>query len=157
MSAGLSDALKVRVTELSGRYPRKQAALLPALHAVQEELGCVTPEAEREVAALLDIKPIQVREAVTFYSMFRRTPVGRYHLQICDNLSCGLRGSGALLARLRHRLGIAPGQTTPDGKFTLTTVECLGNCENAPCLMVNFDYHGNLDPDAVDRLLEGLA
>ena len=157
MSAGLSDALKVRITELSGRYPRKQAALLPVLHAVQEELGCVTAEAERDVAALLEIKPIQVREAVTFYTMFRRTPVGRYHLQVCDNLSCGLRGSGTVLARLRHKLGIAPGQTTPDGKFTLTTVECLGNCENAPCLMVNFDYHGNIDPDAVDRILDGLA
>ena len=157
MSAGLSDALKVRITGLSGRYPRKQAALLPVLHAVQEELGCVTVEAERDVAALLGIKPIQVREAVTFYSMFRRTPVGRYHLQVCDNLSCGLRGSGTVLARLCRKLGIAPGQTTPDGKFTLTTVECLGNCENAPCLMVNFDYHGNIDPDALDRILDGLA
>ncbi len=157
MSAGLSDSHKVRAAELVGRYPRKQAALLPLLHAVQEELGCITPESERDVAALLDIKPIQVREAVTFYTMFHRTPIGRYHLQVCDNLSCGLRGSGAVLTRLRRRLGIAPGQTTPDGKFTLTTVECLGNCEKAPCLMVNFDYHGNVDPDAVDRLLDGLA
>jgi NADH-quinone oxidoreductase subunit E len=156
MSAGLSDALKVRAAALAGRYPRKQAALLPVLHAVQGELGRITPEAERDVAALLDIKPIQIREAVTFYTMFRRNPIGRYHLQVCDNLSCGLRGSGAVLAHLSRRLGIAPGQTTADGKFTLTTVECLGACENAPCLMVNFDYHGNIDPDAVDRLLEGL-
>ena len=157
MSAGLSDALKVRVAELSGRYPRKQAALLPVLHAVQEELGCVTPEAERDVASLLEIKPIQVREAVTFYTMFRRTPVGRYHLQVCDNLSCGLRGSGAVLEHLRRRLGIEPGQTTADGRFTLTTVECLGACENAPCLMVDFEYHGNVDPDTVDKLLDGLV
>jgi NADH-quinone oxidoreductase subunit E len=109
------------------------------------------------VAAILDIKPIQVREAVTFYTMFRRTPIGRYHLQVCDNLSCGLRGSGKVLARLARRLGIGPGQTTADGRFTLTTVECLGNCENAPCLMVNFDHHGNVDPDGVDKLLDGLA
>ena len=157
MSAGLSDAMKARAAELAGRYPRKQAALLPVLHAVQEESGCITPDAESDVAALLEIKPIQVREAVTFYAMFRRTPVGRHHIQVCDNLSCGLRGSGDVLARLRQRLGIAPGQTTPDGKFTLTTVECLGDCENAPCLMVNFDYYGNIDPDAVDRLLDGLV
>ncbi len=157
MSAGLSDTLKARAAELAGRYPRKQAALLPVLHAVQTELGCITSESERDVAALLDIKPIQVREAVTFYTMFRRTPIGRYHLQVCGNLSCDLRGSGAVLDHLGRRLGIAPGQTTPDGKFTLTTVECLGNCENAPCLMINFDYYGRVDPDAADRLLDGLA
>jgi len=157
MSPGLSDALKARIAALAARYPRKQAALLPVLHAVQVELGCITPVAERDVAALLDIKPIQVREAVTFYAMLRRRPIGRYHLQVCDNLSCGLRGSRAVLEHLRRRLDIAPGQTTPDGKFTLTTVECLGDCENAPCLMVNFDYYGNVDPDAVDRLLDGLG
>jgi NADH-quinone oxidoreductase subunit E len=157
MSAGLTDDLKARAAALAGRYPRKQAALLPLLHVVQEALGCVTPEAERDVAAILDIKPIQVREAVTFYTMFRRTPIGRYHLQVCDNLSCGLRGSGEVLARLARRLGIGPGQTTADGRFTLTTVECLGNCENAPCLMINFDYYGNVDPAGVDKLVDGLA
>jgi NADH-quinone oxidoreductase subunit E len=157
MSAGLSDALKIRSASLAAHYPRKQAALLPVLHAVQVELGCITPEAERDVAVLLGIKPIQVREAVTFYSMFRRRPIGRYHLQVCDNLSCGLRGSGAVLEHLRRRLGIGPGQTTADGRFTLTTVECLGACENAPCLMVDFEYHGNVDPDTVDKLLDGLV
>jgi NADH-quinone oxidoreductase E subunit len=157
MSAGLSDALKTRIAALAAHYPRKQAALLPVLHAVQVGLGCITPEAERDVASLLEIKPIQVREAVTFYTMFRRRPIGRYHLQVCDNLSCGLRGSGAVLEHLRRRLGIEPGQTTADGRFTLTTVECLGACENAPCLMVDFEYHGNVDPDTVDKLLDGLV
>ena len=157
MRAGLSDILKARAEDLAGRYPRKQAALLPILHVVQDAQGSITPEAERDVAAILDIKPIQVREAVTFYSLFHRTPIGRYHLQVCDNLSCGLRGSGGILAHIGRRLGIAPGQTTADGRFTLTTVECLGNCENAPCLMINFDYHGNIDPEAVDKLLDGLA
>jgi NADH-quinone oxidoreductase subunit E len=157
MRAGLSDILKARAEDLAGRYPRKQAALLPILHVVQDAQGSITPEAERDVAAILDIKPIQVREAVTFYSLFHRTPIGRYHLQVCDNISCGLRGSGGVLAHLGRRLGIRPGQTTADGRFTLTTVECLGNCENAPCLMINFDYHGNIDPEAVDKLLDGLA
>jgi len=157
MRAGLSDILKARAEDLAGRYPRKQAALLPILHVVQDAQGSITPEAERDVAAILDIKPIQVREAVTFYSLFHRTPIGRYHLQVCDNISCGLRGSGGVLDHLGRRLGIRPGQTTADGRFTLTTVECLGNCENAPCLMINFDYHGNIDPEAVDKLLDGLA
>ena len=157
MRAGLSDILKARAEDLAGRYPRKQAALLPILHVVQDAQGSITPEAERDVAAILDIKPIQVREAVTFYSLFHRTPIGRYHLQVCDNISCGLRGSGGVLDHLGRRLGIRPGQTTADGRFSLTTVECLGNCENAPCLMINFDYHGNIDPEAVDKLLDGLA
>jgi NADH-quinone oxidoreductase subunit E len=157
MSAGLSDILKARAAGLAGRYPRKQAALLPILRVVQDAQGSITPEAERDVAEILDIKPIQVREAVTFYSMLRRAPIGRYHLQVCDNISCGLRGSGGVLAQLGRRLGIRPGQTTADGRFTLTTVECLGNCENAPCLMINYEYHGNVDPAAVDKILDGLA
>lgn len=156
MSAGLSAGLKDRIAVLAARYPKKQAALLPALHWIQDENGCIGPEAERELAGLLEIKPIQVREAVTFYTMYRRRPIGRYHIQVCDNLSCDLRGGAAVLDRLRERLGVGPGETTADAKFTLTTVECLGACENAPCLMVNFDYHGNLDPDKVDRLLESL-
>jgi NADH-quinone oxidoreductase subunit E len=157
MSAGLSQDFLARASALAARYPRKPAALLPILHLVQEELGCVTPEAEAGVAAVLGLRPIQVREAVTFYTMFRRRPIGRYHIQVCDNLSCGLRGSSVLLEHLRGRLGLVPGQTTADGRFTLTTVECLGACETAPCLMINFDYHGNLDPAGVDRILDGLA
>jgi NADH-quinone oxidoreductase E subunit len=156
MSTGLSAALKARAAALAARYPRKQAALLPVLHAVQDELGRITPEAERDVASILEIKPIQVREAVTFYSLFRRSPVGRHHLQVCDNLSCSMRGSGALLERLHKRLGIRPGETTADGRFTLTTVECLGACETAPCLMIDLEYFGNVDPDSLEQLLDGL-
>jgi len=156
MSTVLSSGLKDRIAALAVRYPRKQAALLPALHWIQDENGFIAPEAERDLAALLEIKPIQVREAVAFYTMFHRRPMGRYHVQVCDNLSCDIRGGATVLARLQERLGIGPGETTADGKFTLTTVECLGACEKAPCLMINFDYHGSLDPDRVDRLLESL-
>ena len=88
-----------------------RAGLSDILHVVQDAQGSITPEAERDVAAILDIKPIQVREAVTFYSLFHRTPIGRYHLQVCDNISCGLRGSGGVLDHLGRRLGIRPGQT----------------------------------------------
>jgi len=88
--------------------------------------------------------------------MFRRAPVGRYHLQVCTNVSCSLAGAESLVEHLRSRLGIGMGETTPDGKFTLTGVECLGACEQAPCLMVNFDYHGGLDAAKLDALLRSL-
>lgn len=156
MSGGLSRSLKDRIAGLAMRYPSPAAALLPALHAVQNESGWITPAAEAEVAAVLGILPIQVRETVSFYTMFRVRPAGRHHLQVCRNLSCMLRGSEAVLERIRLRLGIGPGQTTPDGRITLTEVECLGNCGNAPCLAVDFEEHGRLDPDTVDKILEGL-
>jgi NADH-quinone oxidoreductase subunit E len=156
MSGTLTEALRARIAGLAGRYPAREAALLPALHLVQEANGWIAPAAEAEVAEILGIRPIQVREAATFYTMFRRGPSGRHHLQVCRNLSCTLRGADAVMDRLRARLGIEPGETTPDGRFTLTAVECLGNCENAPCLMIDFEEHGRLDPSAVDKLLEGL-
>ena len=156
MNGILSDPLRALIAGLAERYPARAAALLPALHRVQEELGWIPPAAEVEVAGMLGLRTIQVREAVTFYTMFRRRPAGRHHLQVCRNLSCTLRGGEAVLDHLRARLGIEPGETTPDGRFTLTTVECLGNCENSPCLMIDCEEHGRLDPEAVDRLLEGL-
>ncbi|MCX6560054.1 MAG: NADH-quinone oxidoreductase subunit NuoE [Candidatus Aminicenantes bacterium] len=156
MSGPLSDALRAGIAGLAERYPTREAALLPALHRIQEEMGWIPPAAEVEVAGMLGLRPIQVREAVTFYTMFRRRPSGRHHLQVCRNLSCTLRGGDVLLDHLRARLGIVPGETTPDGRFTLSVVECLGNCENSPCLMIDFEEHGRLDLEAVDGLLEGL-
>jgi NADH-quinone oxidoreductase subunit E len=110
MSGTLTDGLRTRI---AGRYPAREAALLPALHLVQKEMGWITPAAEVEVAEMLGLRPIQVREAVTFYSMFRRKPSGRHHLQVCRNLSCTLGGADALLDHLRIRLGIGLGETTP--------------------------------------------
>jgi NADH-quinone oxidoreductase subunit E len=154
MNSVLSEGLKDRIAKLAARYPVRSAALLPALHGVQAELGWISPAAEAEVAGILEIRPIEVRETVTFYGMFRRRPAGRHQLRVCRNLSCALRGSEAVLERLKLRLGIGPGQTTPDGRITLTEVECLGNCANAPCLMIDFEEHGRVDPETVDRLLE---
>jgi NADH-quinone oxidoreductase subunit E len=148
-SAGLRDKIEAVV----GRYPGKQAALLPVLHLVQGELGFISSAAEKAVADLLDLKPIQVREVVTFYTMFLRRPIGRYHLQVCANLTCSLLGSEKVLAYLENKLGLKPGQTTPDGKFTLSTVECLGACERSPCLMVNERTCGDLDTDKLEVLL----
>lgn len=157
MSPEYSDVLLKKAEEVIARYPRKEAALLPVLHLVQRETGWISPAEERFVAGVLGIKPMKVREVATFYTMILQKPLGKYHLQICSNLSCTLLGAGSLTEYLKEKLGIGPGETTPDGKFTLTTVECLGACEQAPCLMVNFDYHGNLDREKIDRILEGLT
>jgi NADH-quinone oxidoreductase E subunit len=129
---------------------------LPVLHLVQREVGCISAEEERFVAQVLGLRPMKVREVVTFYTMFLRRPVGKYHLQVCSNLSCSLLGAGPLLDYLQQKLGVRVGETTADGRFTLSTVECLGACEQAPSLMINFDYHGQLDGEKIDRILESL-
>lgn len=156
MSREFTPALKERIEGVLAHYPNKQAGLLPVLRLVQSEKGFISAEDERIVAALLGLRPIKVREVVTFYSMFVRKPLGQFHIQVCSNLSCSLAGGEKILEHLKARLGIQAGQTTSDGKFTLTEVECLGACEQAPCMMVNFDYYGNLDPEKIDRILEGL-
>jgi NADH-quinone oxidoreductase subunit E len=126
------------------------------LHLTQKEFGCISEEEEKRVAEILELKPIQVREVVTFYTMFNQKPVGKYHIQVCSNLSCSLLGAESLIDYLMEKLGIGLGETTPDKKFTLSSVECLGACEMAPSLMVNFDYHGNLDKEKIDNILSGL-
>jgi len=156
MSREFSASLVERIAALSGRYPAKPASLLPVLHLVQADLGHITPEDERRVAELLEMPAMKVHEAVTFYTMFRRAPVGRYHLQVCTNVSCSIAGSDRLIDHLQARLGIKLGESTHDGKFTLTGVECLGACEQGPCMMINFDYHGNLDAAKLDAFLWGL-
>jgi len=157
MSPELSAVLRRKIDEIAARYPKREAALLPILHLVQREVGFISSDEERFVAQALGLKPIKVREVVTFYTMLLRRPVGKYHLQVCSNLSCSLLGAGPLLDYLKQKLGIEVGETTADGRFTLSTVECLGGCEQAPCMMVNSDYHGFLDRDKIDRILEGLV
>jgi NADH-quinone oxidoreductase E subunit len=145
-----------KIGELMACYPKKEAALLPLLHLIQREFGFISEEAEKKAAEILGLKPMRVREVVTFYTMFYQKPAGKYLIQACSNLSCTLRGAETLIDYLKKKLGIQVGETTADGKFTLATVECLGACEQAPCLMVNFDYYGNLTRTRIDEILEGL-
>jgi NADH-quinone oxidoreductase subunit E len=156
MSPEFSDKIKKQVLDILTHYPEKKAALLPVLHVAQQEFGFISEDTERLVAAMLDIKPIQVREVVTFYTMYNRQPVGKYHIQVCSNLSCSLLGGGSLLDYLLKKLNIGLGETTEDKKFTISTVECLGACEQAPCMMVNFDYFGDLDEEKIDKILDNL-
>jgi NADH-quinone oxidoreductase subunit E len=156
MSPEFSEKTQKSITEVVARYPSKQAALLPVLHLAQQEFGYVSASTEQSVAELLEITPAQVHEVVTFYTMYNRKQIGKYHIQICSNLSCMLQGSGPLIDYLSQKLGIQPGETTADQKFTLSLVQCLGACEIAPCMMVNFDYHGHLDADKIDVILDNL-
>ena len=156
MSSEFSELTKKKLEDVIARYPQKKAALLPVLHLVQQEVGYISSAEEDQVAALLDLKPIHVREVVTFYTMYNRQPVGKYHIQVCSNLSCSLLGAQTLVDYLKEKLGIELGETTEDKKFTLTTVECLGACEQAPCMMVNYDYYGDLEQNRIDEILDNL-
>ena len=156
MSLDLSPGLKKKIDEVVARYPKKEAAILPVLHLIQRETGAIAAEEEQWVAGLLEVRPIKVREVVTFYTLFHQKPVGRYHIQVCSNLTCSLMGGENVLDHLQKRLGVKIGETTPDQRFTLSEVECLGACEQAPCMMINFDYYGDLTPEKIDSLLKGL-
>jgi NADH-quinone oxidoreductase subunit E len=151
-----SEETRKKFEQILRRYPRKEAALLPTLYLAQEEFGYLSPEAIQYVAELMEIPPPQVYGVATFYTMFNKEPVGKYHIQICNNISCSLKGADRLVGYLREKLGIDVGETTPDKKFTLSTVECLGFCENAPAMQVNDDYYPDLTTEKIDEILEKL-
>ena len=136
------------------QYEQKRAAMLPVLHLVQERFGMISPDAEVWVGALLGVAPAHVHEVVTFYSLYHQQPVGRTHVQVCRGIACALGGVEGRLAALSERLGIAPGQTTADGRYTLSAVECLCACEVAPVMQVNEQYVGPITPDVIDALLK---
>lgn len=153
MTGPFTEDLRGRIADLIGRYPERRAALLSVLHLVQKERGFIGPEDEIAVARVCGLHPVEVREVLTFYTMFRRRPSGRRLVQVCTNLSCALRGGERLLNRVRALLQIEPGQTTSDGRFTLVEVECLGACDQAPCLMIDDKLHGNLTEEKIESLL----
>jgi NADH-quinone oxidoreductase subunit E len=152
----LSDALKKKFDDLLTRYPVKRSAMVPMLLFGQDEVGYVSDEIIAEVARRLGVPTVEVDEVITYYSMLRRRPAGKYHLQVCTNISCMLRGGQEILEHCQKKLGIGHKQTTPDGVFSLEEVECLGACCGAPAMQVNYDYYENLTPEKVDALLEKL-
>lgn len=149
-------SMREKIEKAATRYPDQRSAIMPALLIAQQEHGHLPGPVLEEVADILGVERIWVYELATFYTLFHTEPVGMFHLQLCDNVSCMLRRSEELLKHMETRLGIRKGETTPDGLFTLSTVECLGACEMAPVMQVGDDYHGNLDVDRIDALLESL-
>ena len=145
------------ISKIIKRYPegRQKSALLPILHIAQAENdGWLSSEVMDYVASLLNILPIEVYEVATFYSMFNLKPVGNCVIEVCQTGPCWLRGSEELLAHFENRLGIKPGETTTDGRFTLKTVECLAACGNAPVIQVGTEYHENMTAEKADQLLQ---
>jgi len=152
----LSEEAKREIRELMAKYPRPKSALMPALYIVQREYGYVTAEGMREVAELFGLTPAQVASVATFYTLYFFKPVGKYVIDLCTNISCMLCGAYDIAAHLKRKLGIDFGETTPDGRFTLREVECIGACTGAPAMQINWRLYENLTPEKVDALLESL-
>jgi NADH-quinone oxidoreductase subunit E len=153
----LDHSLRAEITNSLSRHPTPQAATLPALHAVQERLGYVPPQAVAEVAELLGLAPAQVQDTLSFYDFFKQDrPLGRYRVWVCRSISCAARGGEDLLDHLCGLLGIQPGQTTADGRVTLEFAECLGACDVAPAILVNDTLYGNMTKERIAELVKNI-
>ena len=156
MALQFSAATLAKYHEVLARYPERQAALLPTLWLAQHEFGWLSHEALAYVAELMQLPAARVAGVASFYTMYYKQPVGKYHLQVCRTLSCALRGAGEITACLEKRLGIKTGETTTNGKFTLSEVECLASCGTAPMLQLNDDYVENLTVETTLAMVDQL-
>ncbi len=144
------------IAALLGRYAQKRSAVLALLYIAQDEYGFLTDRGVREVAEALDMPPTNVFEVAGFYSLLYEQPVGKWVLQVCDDVPCCFTGAEELVTALEQQLGVLVDATTPDGMFTLQRVKCLADCNRAPMLQANLEYHGHITPDKVDGLLHDL-
>lgn len=145
-----------KVNDAIKRYPDKQAAIMPVLWIAQTQNGWISNEVMQEVAKVLEINPEEVLGVVTFYTMYHQKPMGKYHLQVCTNVSCMLRGAYDIYENVKKNLGIENMQVTQDQKFSLEEVECMGSCGTAPMIAVNEDYYENLSVEKVNLLIGDL-
>jgi NADH-quinone oxidoreductase subunit E len=145
--------LAARFDKLVTLYPARRSALIPMLLYAQDEIGAVTDAAIAEIAERIGITELDVRNVISYYSLLHTKPHGKYHVQVCTNISCMLRGGNEMLAHCKERLGIENRQTTPDGLFSLEEVECIGACCWAPAIQVNYDFHDDLTPESVPGIL----
>ncbi|MFZ5566286.1 MAG: NADH-quinone oxidoreductase subunit NuoE [Pseudomonadota bacterium] len=155
----ISESTKARFAKEVAKYPpeQKQSAVMACLSIVQQEQGYVSTDSEAEIAAYLGMAPMAVHEVTTFYNMYNQRPVGKYKLNVCTNLPCQLRDGSKALKHLEQKLGIAMGQTTPDGMFTLQQSECLGACADSPVMLVNDRTMCSfMSNDKLDQLIDGL-
>lgn len=141
---------------IAKRYPVRRAALLPALWLAQREFGWISTDAMVAVSDLVGCSPIQVMEVAEFYTMYQKKKPGKYHLQVCQTISCLLAGSEEIKKTVERVLSLEPGETTPDGQFSYQLVECLASCHTAPCMQVNDNYHENLTPQNTEQLINEL-
>ena len=153
MSFEFTSENKKKFEEFLTRYPQKRAVLLPALWLAQEQIGWISPEAMEYIGKLLDLAPAYVYETATFYTMYHLKPIGRHHIQVCNSVCCHLRGSEQTVDHLKKKLNVDVGESTADGRFHLSTVECLGSCGTAPMMQVNNDYYEDLTDEKIDKIL----
>jgi NADH-quinone oxidoreductase subunit E len=152
----LNDENQKKVEELRKRYPTAQALVLPVLWMIQEQEGYISEESMRYTGTLLNIPFGHILGVVTFYTMLHKRAVGKYHIEVCTNVSCMLRGSGKILEHIEKRLGIKAGEISHDNKWTLSEAECLGSCGTAPMLSIGNEYYENLTLEKVDKLIDSL-
>jgi len=150
----LTDEMVEAIKAYFPRYPTRQAVTLPALHIVNERLRCVPIQAVVEIARLLDLAPAEVQDTLSFYGFFKQdAPHGRTRAWVCRSISCALRGGEEVLDHMCHRLGIKPGETTPDGRLTVEFAECLGACDFAPCMLAGKTLYKDLTPQKADEIV----
>lgn len=150
----LSEQAESRIAEIKTRYPNQKSAVMAALYIAQEELGYISQDAILWVSERVGIAPVHVQEVATFYTMFYKKPVGKYHIQLCRTLSCALRGMKDLTKAVHERLNIKPGEISADGNFSYEEVECLGSCGTGPMCQINDRFFENLDVDSLMSLMD---
>ncbi|MBI5492037.1 MAG: NADH-quinone oxidoreductase subunit NuoE [Deltaproteobacteria bacterium] len=153
----LSERAKKEIEAALRKYPNRKSAVMDALRAAQKDKGHIAKDDMDEIASILEMRSVEVNAAAAFYTMYNvDRPVGKYHIQVCRNISCSLLGAEHLIKHMERALSIKTGETTPDKRFTLSTVECLGSCGTAPMMQINDDYHENLTEAKIDELLKKL-
>ncbi len=138
------------------KYPTSRAAIMDVLYIAQKQNGFISQEVMTEVASILSVDPVDVLSVATFYTMYHKKPAGKYHIQVCTNVSCMLRGGYEILESVEKKLGIKEKEVTEDGKFSIEEVECMGSCGTAPMLAINEDYYENLTKEEIDQILDKL-
>jgi len=150
-------AFEQRFAEMLTHYPVKRSVLVPILLYAQDEVGYLSDEVIAEIAARLDLSELEVRNVISYYSMLTTKPRGKYNVQVCTNICCMLRGAEDVFEAAKKKLAIGHKETTPDGLFSVEEVECIGACSWAPAMQVNYDFHENLTPESVEKVIDQYA
>ncbi|MGZ3770774.1 MAG: complex I 24 kDa subunit family protein [Bdellovibrio sp.] len=153
----LSEQGLAEVKKELARYESRESAIIPSLYVAQKEnKGFITPDVIKHLSEVMDLPEARINEVFTFYTMFNQKPVGKYHVQVCTNISCALEGAREMASHICHELGVKYDEVTADGRFTVSKVECLGSCGTAPMMQVNDKYHEKLTPESAMNLLRGM-
>jgi NADH-quinone oxidoreductase E subunit len=153
-AASLSETALKEIEDIRAKYPTARAALLPAIYVAQREFGWLSSDAYQAVSDTLGVPQSVVRGVGTFYAMYKQAPAGRFIIQLCTNVSCMILGAEKLVDLLKNKYGLEPGGTTPDNRFSLVIMECIGACGTAPAMLVNDDFHENLTEQNIEQILE---